>query len=185
MASVSAISHFPCVALLLTSTRVLITFTDRYVRSDNGVSNGATPTCFVSHAWQTNALGLFDAIIKHGNNVVSSGGTPPVYHLDLTDTHHQHQRANNDGADDAEVCFEAPSEDSVEDKIKSCGEMLVVASPFDNTSDFTQRASCMYEMAVAKANNVRITFVLPPSEEARLIDQIQDPEDEGDLPFST
>jgi hypothetical protein len=58
-----------------------------YVFLNNSKHRG-TSRCFVSHAWQ--AVGLLDAVIKHGDTVVAKGGKPPVYDIDLA-TYDQHQ----------------------------------------------------------------------------------------------
>ena len=37
----------------------------------------------MSHTWQADAMGLLDAIVTHGEEMVATGNTSPVYYLDL------------------------------------------------------------------------------------------------------
>jgi hypothetical protein len=60
-----------------------------YVFLNNSKHRG-TSRIFVSHTWHANAVGLLDAVIKHGDTVVAKGGKPPVYYIDLASVD-QHQ----------------------------------------------------------------------------------------------
>ena len=56
----------------------------------NDSEHRGKPEYFVSHTWQADAIGLLDAVIRHGDAVVASGGSPPVYYLDMASVD-QHQ----------------------------------------------------------------------------------------------
>ena len=66
--------------------------------------------------------------------------------------------------------FDTLSRDFVE-QIKSCGQVLVVASPFYDPI-VVRRAWCLFEAVMAKIHGVPILVVSPPTEVAALRDRI-------------
>lgn len=138
----------------------------------NDSEHRGTPECFVSHTWQADALGLLDAVIKHGDTVVATGGSPPVYYLDLASVdQHQIDQALGNTA----MPFDTLSEGFV-GQITACREVLVVASPFYDPL-VIHRAWCLFEAVIAFLDGVPIIVVSPPTEQTELRNRIYERED--------
>ena len=79
------------------------------------------------------------------------------------------------------MSYDALRHDFVQ-QITSCGEMLVVLSPYTDPI-VLKRAWCMFEASVASMHGVKTTVMAPPADESALLSSIVDPEEEVSFPY--
>lgn len=70
------------VKIVQPATRRLPKGHQAFVNIDDGKYRGK-PAFFISHTWKARAKALVEAILQHAARVVSEGGPPPVYYLDV------------------------------------------------------------------------------------------------------